>query len=183
MLADQGHGAMRTYAHALQLATAQSDPVVRGTAGLYVGMSTLECERNDLHAATQHLQRSQQLGEHTGLPQHQGRWRVAQARIREAQGDLIGALVLLDEAERRYVSDFLPNVRPVVALKIRVWLAQGRLGEAIDWARNLLVLMRLSTAPPALAGLWYFIFHVCRFLPLQGQKRHTSSYTISALSS
>ena len=58
------------------------------------------------------------------------------ARIREAQGDLDGALDLLDEAERLYVSDFFPNVRPVAALKTRVWVAQGRLGEALDWARE-----------------------------------------------
>ena len=31
------------------------------------------------------------------------------ARIREAQGDLDGALDLLDEAERLYVSDFFPE--------------------------------------------------------------------------
>ena len=58
------------------------------------------------------------------------------ARIREAQGDLDGALDLLHEAERLYVSDFFPNVRPVAALKTRVWVAQGRLGEALDWARE-----------------------------------------------
>jgi LuxR family maltose regulon positive regulatory protein len=57
------------------------------------------------------------------------------ARIREAQGDLDGALGLLHEAERLYVSDFYPNVRPVAALKTRVWVAQGRLGEALGWAR------------------------------------------------
>ncbi|MEO8392231.1 MAG: LuxR C-terminal-related transcriptional regulator, partial [Chloroflexota bacterium] len=35
-----------------------------------------------------------------------------------------------------YVSDFLPNVRPVAALKARVWVAQGRLSEARGWARE-----------------------------------------------
>ena len=34
------------------------------------------------------------------------------------------------------MSDFFPNVRPVAALKTRVWVAQGRLGEALDWARE-----------------------------------------------
>ncbi|MDQ3285665.1 MAG: LuxR C-terminal-related transcriptional regulator, partial [Actinomycetota bacterium] len=58
------------------------------------------------------------------------------ARISEAQGDLDGALDLLDEAERLYVSDFFPNVRPIAALKTRVWVAQGRLGEALLWARE-----------------------------------------------
>ena len=58
------------------------------------------------------------------------------ARIREAQGDLDGALDLLQEAERLYVSAFSPNVRPVAAFKTRVWVAQGRLGEALGWARQ-----------------------------------------------
>ena len=110
--------------------------ILRGTADMYVGMSELYREHNDLHAATQHLLRSKELGEHTGFPQNRYRWCVAMARIREAQGDLDGALDLLHEAERLYVSDFFPNVRPVAALKTRVWVAQGRLGEALDWARE-----------------------------------------------
>ena len=132
------HDAMRTYEQALQLATEQGTPgfAVRGTADMYVGMSELEREHNDLHAATQHLLRSKEMGEHTGFPQNRYRWRVAMARIREAQGDLDGALDLLDEAERLYMSDFSPNVRPVAARKTRVWVAQGRLGEALDWARE-----------------------------------------------
>src|SRR5947207_3295081 len=88
---------------------------------MYVGMSELECERDNLHAATQHLLRSKELGEHTGFPQNRYRWRVAMARIREAQGDLSGALDLLDEAERLYMSDFAPNVRPIAAMKAHPW--------------------------------------------------------------
>ena len=103
---------------------------------MYVGMSEVYRERDDLHAATQHLLRSQELGEHNGLPQNRYRWRVAMARIRQAEGDLAGALDLLNEAERLYVGDFFPNVRPVPALKARVWIAQGRLGEALGWARE-----------------------------------------------
>jgi LuxR family maltose regulon positive regulatory protein len=132
------HEAMSTYARALQLATEQGTPAlaVRGTADMCVGMGMLEREHNDLNAATQYLLRSQELGEHTGLPQNRYRWHVAMARIREAQGDLDGALDLLDDAERLYVSDFFPNVRPVAASKTRVWVAQGRLAEALGWARE-----------------------------------------------
>ncbi len=130
------HEAMRTYEQSLQLATEQGEPVLRGTADLYVGMSELHREHDDLNAATQHLLRSKELGERTGLPQNRYRWCVAMARIREAQGDLDGALDLLHEAERLYVSDFSPNVRPVAALVTRVWVAQGRLGEALGWARE-----------------------------------------------
>jgi LuxR family transcriptional regulator, maltose regulon positive regulatory protein len=128
--------AMRTYERALQLANSQSAPLLRGTADIYVGMSDLERERNELQAATQHLLRSQELGEHAGFPQNRYRWRVAMACIRVAEGDLEAALGLFDEADRLYMSDFSPNVRPIAALKTRVWLAQGRLGEALDWARE-----------------------------------------------
>jgi LuxR family transcriptional regulator, maltose regulon positive regulatory protein len=128
--------AMRTYEQALQLALAQGGPVLRGTADLHVGMSELDRERDDLDAATQHLLSSEDLGEHTGLPQNRYRWRVAMARIRQAQGDVDGALDLLNEAERVYVGDFFPNVRPVPALKARVWVAQGKLGEALGWVRE-----------------------------------------------
>ena len=128
--------AIRTYEQALQLVAEQGGAVLRGTAGLHAGLSELYLERGDLVAATRHLLTCQELGEHTGLPQHPYRWRVAMARVREAEGDLSGALDLLSEAERRYVSDFFPNVRPVPALKARVWIAQGRYGEALAWARE-----------------------------------------------
>jgi LuxR family maltose regulon positive regulatory protein len=101
-----------------------------------MGMSELHREQNDLHTATQHLLRSKELGERMGLPQNQYRWRVALARIREAQGDLDSALDLLHEAKHLYIRDFFPNVRPVAALVTRVWVTQGRLGEALGWARE-----------------------------------------------
>jgi LuxR family transcriptional regulator, maltose regulon positive regulatory protein len=128
--------ALRTFEQALQLAGEQGGPVLRGTADMYVGMSEIACERDDLHAARQLLLRSQELGEHTGLPQNRYRWRVAMARVAQAEGNLADALGLLDEAEQLYVSDFFPDVRPVPALRARVWIAQGRIGEARGWARE-----------------------------------------------
>ncbi len=128
--------AMSTYERGLQLATEQGAHVLRGAADMHVGMSELHLERDDLDAATQHLLRSKELGEFTGLPQNRYRWRVGMARIRETQEDLVGALDLLHEAKRLYVSDFFPNVRPIAAMKTRVWVAQGRLGEALDWVRE-----------------------------------------------
>ena len=34
------------------------------------------------------------------------------------------------------MGDMFPNVRPVPALKARVWIAQGRLSEALGWAHE-----------------------------------------------
>ena len=103
---------------------------------MHVGMSELCRERGDMRAAIQHLQSSKELGEFNGLPQNRYRWCVAMGRIREAEGDLAAALDLLQEAERLYVSDFFPNVRPVAAHVARVCVAQGRLSEALGWARE-----------------------------------------------
>jgi LuxR family maltose regulon positive regulatory protein len=91
--------AMRTYEQALRRASEQDGPVLRGTADMYVGMSEVHREYDDLQAATQQLLRSQELGEAVGLPQNRYRWRVAMARIRQAEGDPGGALDLLNEAE------------------------------------------------------------------------------------
>lgn len=134
----QGHltKAMQTYEWGLQVAKGPGTAVLRGSADMHVGISTLLYEQNDLDAARNHLQRCKELGEHMGLPQNRYRWRAALARIREAEGDLDGALDLLNEAERVYFSDFSPQVRPIPALKARYWLRQGRLGEAMDWARQ-----------------------------------------------
>jgi LuxR family maltose regulon positive regulatory protein len=130
------HEAMSTYERGLQRATEHAPPVLMGAADMHVGMSEQFRERNDLAAAMQHLLRSKELGEHAGLPQYRYRWRVAMARIRQVQGDLDGAVHLLDEAEGLYVSEYSPNVQPVPALRAGVWIAQGRLGEALGWARE-----------------------------------------------
>jgi LuxR family maltose regulon positive regulatory protein len=129
------HEAVRTYERSLRLATEHGEPVW-GTADLYVGLSELHRERDDLEAATELLMRSKELGEHFGLPETRYRWYVAMARIKEAQGDLDGALDLLDEAERQYVESPDPDVRPVAALKARVLVTQGRLVEALGWVRE-----------------------------------------------
>jgi LuxR family maltose regulon positive regulatory protein len=136
----QLHEAMTTYERMLQLATGQHPgsirPLLRGTADMYVGISELYREYNDLNTAKEHLLRSQTLGEFAGLPQNPYRWHVAMARLRQAQGDLDGALEMLHEAARVYRGDLFPNVRPIAALVARVWLAQGRLGEALGWVRE-----------------------------------------------
>jgi LuxR family transcriptional regulator, maltose regulon positive regulatory protein len=128
--------AMSTYERGLQLATKKGVPALRGAADMHVGMGDLNRERNDLPSAMQHLMTSIELGEFNGLPKNPYRWRVAMARLHEVQGNLDQALRMLEEAERLYKADFSPNVRPVPAMKARVWVAGGRLGEAVGWARQ-----------------------------------------------
>ena len=128
--------AVSTYQQALQLAASQGEPMPVGTADLYRGISELYCERGDLEAAAQQLLTSKKLGEQAMPTGWQHRLCVAEARIREVQGNLDGALELLDEAGRLYIRSPLPDVRPIAALKTRVWVRQGRLTEALGWVRE-----------------------------------------------
>jgi LuxR family maltose regulon positive regulatory protein len=120
----------------LVLATGQGGRVLRGAADMHVGISAILRERNDITGARQQLLKADELGEDNGLPQNRYRSRVALATIRQAEGDADGALALLSEAERVYVSDFSPGVRPVAAVKARALIAAGRLTEAAEWARE-----------------------------------------------
>ncbi len=112
--------AVSAYEQSLQLTTDQSGPVMRGTADLYLGLSELRLEQGDLEAATHDLLRGEELAEQAALEAYQYSSRVAKARLKEAQGDLDGALGLLDDAERVYTAGVIPDVRPVAALKTRV---------------------------------------------------------------
>jgi LuxR family transcriptional regulator, maltose regulon positive regulatory protein len=135
---DQGRlrEAVRTYNQALRLVMEHGEPVLRGTADLYLGLSGLHLEQGDLEGAKRHLLKSEELGEQAALPDWPYRRCIVKARIEEAQGRVDDALDLLNEAERFYYRTPVPDVRPVAALKTRVWVAQGRLAEAQGWVRE-----------------------------------------------
>jgi LuxR family transcriptional regulator, maltose regulon positive regulatory protein len=128
--------AMTSYETALQLALEQTPQVRRGIPDMHVGMSTILYERGDLEAAIAHLELATARGDAAGLPKYRYRSRLALAQVRQAQGDLAGAVDLLDEAEHFFVADMGPVVRPVPATRARAWLQQGRVGEALAWARG-----------------------------------------------
>ncbi|MCE3201126.1 LuxR C-terminal-related transcriptional regulator [Paenibacillus sonchi] len=128
--------AMRTYERGLQLASEHGEHLLRETADIYAGMSELYREHNNLQTAKQQLLRSKEHSENIRFPQNRYRWCVAMARVREAEGELNDALTLLNKAEHLYKSDFFPNVRPIAALKTRMWIAQGGLSEAFHWVQE-----------------------------------------------
>lgn len=124
-------------AGALDLARASSDGgVVRGTADMEVSLAAIAWQCGDAVASAHHLGRAAELGEGAGLPQQPYRWRVAKADLRASAGDWAGADSLLEEAERLYVGDFSPNVRPVGAIRARLWVRAGDLSAARRWARD-----------------------------------------------
>jgi LuxR family maltose regulon positive regulatory protein len=138
MLIAQGRlrDAQRGYEQALQLADEQGEPAPQSTADLHAGISELLRERNELAAATEHLVAGEALGEHGSSHENRHRWFVAMARIREAEGELDAALDLLATAETLYRRGFFPEVRPISAMVARLWIAQGRLDDALAWVNE-----------------------------------------------
>ncbi len=124
--------AKRTFDAGLRWTT--EHPNLRGAADMHAGLSEVLIERNDLDAASRHLEISNELGESAGLPQHAYRWRVTMARLCRARGDLDAALELIDQAAPLFDTDFSPPVRPVAAIRARVQLAHGDLDAALEWA-------------------------------------------------
>jgi LuxR family maltose regulon positive regulatory protein len=133
----QGHlgQAMATFEHGLQLAARESG-VLRGTPDMYVGMSQILLERDDVPAALQLVGRSQELGEHLGLPQNAYRWRRVLALVSARQGNLQRALELVDQAQAVHFGDFSPNVEPLPALRARLEATRGNIDGALAWARE-----------------------------------------------
>ncbi len=114
----------------------QGEPISPDTADLHRELSELYLEQGNLEAAAATLAEKQGTGEKADLPVWRYRWCIDQARLNETQGDLDGALALLDEAQRLYIRTPLPNLYPISAMKARIWVAQGRLTKPWSGCAN-----------------------------------------------
>jgi LuxR family maltose regulon positive regulatory protein len=130
------HEAINTLEQLLQFVLDQGEPIPLDAADLHRELSKLHLEQGNLEASAKHLQRSKELGEKAELPVLRYRLCIDQARLKTAQGDLEGALALLDEAQRLYIRSPLPDFCPISAVKARVWVAQGKLTKAVEWVRE-----------------------------------------------
>lgn len=125
--------AARLYRQFLNLVPADHEALTMAAPHLHLGLAVIAHEQGDAQAATLHLRTSQELGEQAALIDWPFRWRLAQARMAESSGNWEAALDLLDAAEQRYLPNPVPNLRPVAALKARVYLRQGNLAAATAW--------------------------------------------------
>lgn len=127
------HDAIHVYQQALQLASAQGESILQGTADIYLGLSELYHEQGHVEDCQQHLQKSQALGEHVATPHWNRRLFLMQAQLKQTHGDLDDALKLLEQAEQLDYVVPMPEIRPIHAQKARIWIAQGKLNKALTW--------------------------------------------------
>lgn len=125
--------AARLYRQFLNLVPADHEALRMAAPHLHLGLAMIAHEQGDARAATLHLRTSKEQGEQAALIDWPFRWCLAQARIEESSGNWETALDLLDAAEQRYLPNPVPDLRPVAALKARVYLRQGDLTAATAW--------------------------------------------------
>ena len=128
--------ALKTYQRSLQLASEHEAEPQRIIAHHHLGLALLYHEMRDEESAAQHFHTSMELGQQSALQDWSYRKYLAQVRLKESEGDLDSALDLLDDAQRFYVRNLIPYTRPIDAIKVRIYLKQGRLSKAQEWVRE-----------------------------------------------
>jgi LuxR family maltose regulon positive regulatory protein len=124
---------------ALAAADALGLGAARASADLHVALAELEVaefERGagDLGAAEDQLAAAEPLAARGPTSESHHRRFVTAALVAAARSDHERALALLDTAESSYRPGFYPDVRPIAAVRARVWISAGDLESATDWA-------------------------------------------------
>jgi LuxR family maltose regulon positive regulatory protein len=125
--------AAESYRRSLQLA---GDPPQRMVCEAYLGLARITYEWNDLEAAGQHGQQSAHLARQLIVDTFAA-YEVFVGRLRLVQGDVLGAVAVLGEAEefvRQH--NFVFRMPDVAAAQVLTLLRQGNLAAAAHLAKT-----------------------------------------------
>ena len=127
------------YNQALQQLTRSNETLLRTAVSLHRGLGKLLYKQGDLEGAKQHFDTCQNLSNQAGVGDVDFRLFVAQALLKRSEGDLTGAIELLDKAQATFTPGRILEFAPITALKSRMLIADGRLAAAEQWSREQVV--------------------------------------------
>jgi ATP/maltotriose-dependent transcriptional regulator MalT len=148
MLATYGVGRIRAvrgrlvdaegaYHWALRPAIGEHKPRLPVAGWAYLGLGELLREWNDLDAATGYLEEGLELGKWVGAAGPLAITYTVLARVKQAQGDVSGALDAIDRARQSDQGLQVHHpLNPVSAYLARAQLAQGDVEAALRWVRK-----------------------------------------------
>jgi LuxR family maltose regulon positive regulatory protein len=120
----------------LAIATDKGEPYPVGTCDLYRALAALKWERGDRDSAETALDIATRLIQQGGLTNAEHRLCLTHAYFKRCLGEYDAALAKLDEAERAYMENPVPQIRPILAVKAQIWMAQGAIDKAAAWAQT-----------------------------------------------
>ena len=131
------HQAAQSYRRAISLISRQiKQGVAPHIAGrLYIGLARVLYQWNELDEAAEHITAGIKLGRQSGDPVTIISGYVAQAWVKQAQGDTVGAFELLRQAEVFDQQNNMPGWQtPLAACQVQIFLKQADLSQAAYWA-------------------------------------------------
>jgi LuxR family maltose regulon positive regulatory protein len=128
--------AFHTFQRAMQVGTVEGRrTTVTGFAGL--GLGRIHYEWNQLEAAEGHVREGLEQLRQGGIPASFGIGHTLLAQIRQAQGDAEGAQAAMEQAVQLAQASSITRISVLAsAHQARLWLAQGGLDRAAQWARD-----------------------------------------------
>ena len=126
--------AERTYQDALQLAAQHGPEAEHITAHHHLGLSMIYRQRGDNTLDRSTTSTAAELGLQTTLLDWLYRWRVVQAQLKGPQAIWKPPCPYSTRPKRVYIQTLVPDLHPISALKVRIYLKQGRLDKAWAWA-------------------------------------------------
>jgi LuxR family maltose regulon positive regulatory protein len=126
--------ALATYRQGLKT-TGEASPQLPHIGMAHIGMAQVLYERNELPAAKRHATQGVALCQQLAYTQPLATGLGMLARIRQAEGDVAGALEAIAQAQRIPLSPQVVALHnPVPVWRARLLLAKGEVAEAARWA-------------------------------------------------
>jgi LuxR family maltose regulon positive regulatory protein len=133
----QLHQSAQQFEQVLQLARRLAIPTAPVTGYALVGLGRAWCEWNNLEMSANYVLDGLESGKKAGILDILLRGYLVLARVRQAQGDLEGALDALENAESAARKIGTAEIKDWVnALRAQAWLAHGETEAAIGWASS-----------------------------------------------